>query len=127
MIEDLKIGMTNTAHRVVTDQSTAAAAGTGAMAVFSTPSMISMMEKASFMLLKKLGLDSVGTGVNIQHLRACLPGTEVWAEAEVENIDRRAVFFKVTAYDAKGEIGKGTHSRFIIDPEKFMKKLFDAK
>ena len=123
MIEDLKIGMKNIARRLVTDQNTAAAAGTGAMGVFSTPSMIAMMEEASFLLLKKLGLASVGTGVNIQHLRACLPGTEVWAEAEVENIDRRAVLFKVTAYDSKGEIGKGTHSRFIIDPEKFMKKL----
>ena len=61
MIEDLKIGMTNTARRVVTDQSTAAAAGTGAMAVFSTPSMISMMEEASFMLLKKLGLLTILT------------------------------------------------------------------
>lgn len=123
MIEDLKTGMKNTARRMVTNQNTAAAAGTGAMGVFSTPAMISMMEEASFLLLKNLGLASVGTGVNIQHLRACLPGTEVWAEAEVESIDRRAVYFKVTAYDSKGEIGKGTHSRFIIDPEKFLKKL----
>ena len=127
MAEELKIGMSNIARRMVTDQNTAAAYGTGAMAVFSTPAMISMMEEASFLLLKKLGLTSVGTGVNIKHLRACLPGTEVWAEAVVEDIDRRAVVFSVTAYDSKGEIGKGTHSRFIIDPEKFMNKLLEAK
>ena len=116
MAEEIKIGM-----------NTAAAYGTGAMAVFSTPAMISMMEEASFLLRKKLGYASVGTGVNIKHLRACLPGTEVWAEAVVEDIDRKAVTFSVTAYDSKGEIGKGTHSRFIIDPEKFMKKLSEAK
>lgn len=127
MAEEIRIGMSNIARRMVTDQNTAAAYGTGAMAVFSTPAMISMMEEASFLLLKKLGYASVGTGVNIKHLRACLPGTEVWAEAVVEDIDRKAVTFSVTAYDSKGEIGKGTHSRFIIDPEKFMKKLSEAK
>ncbi|MBO7562689.1 MAG: thioesterase family protein [Bacteroidales bacterium] len=127
MAEEIKIGMSNIARRMVTDQNTAAAYGTGAMAVFSTPAMISMMEEASFLLLKKLGYASVGTGVNIKHLRACLPGTEVWAEAVVEDIDRKAVTFSVTAYDSKGEIGKGTHSRFIIDPEKFMYKLLEAK
>ncbi len=119
--------MTNIARRMVTDQNTAAAYGTGALGVFSTPAMISMMEEAAFLLLKKQGLSSVGTGVNIKHLRACLPGTPVWAEAEIESIDRRAVYFKVTAYDAQGEIGKGTHSRFIIDPEKFLQKLQNSK
>ena len=123
MLEDLKVGMSNIAKRLVTEQNTAAAYGTGAMGVFSTPAMISMMEEAAFLLLKKLGLDSVGTGVDIKHLRACLPGTEVWAEAIVESIDRKAVFFSVTAYDKNGEIGKGKHSRFVIDPEKFMEKL----
>ena len=32
-------------------------------------------------------------------------------------------FKQTVKTDSKGEIGKGTHSRFIIDPEKFMKKL----
>ncbi len=127
MLEDLKVGMSNIAKRLVTEQNTAAAYGTGAMGVFSTPAMISMMEEAAFLLLKKLGLDSVGTGVDIKHLRACLPGTEVWAEAIVESIDRKAVFFSVTAYDKNGEIGKGKHSRFVIDPEKFMEKLNQAR
>ncbi len=127
MLEDLKVGMSNIARRLVTEQNTAAAYGTGAMGVFSTPAMISMMEEAAFLLLKKLDLDSVGTGVDIKHLRACLPGTEVWAEAIVESIDRKAVFFSVTAYDKNGEIGKGKHSRFIIDPEKFMEKLHQLR
>ncbi len=125
MIEDIKIGMSNIARREVTEHNTAAAFGTGALPVFSTPAMISMMEEAAFLLLKKepVGLDSVGIELHIQHLRACLPGTQVWAEAVVEKIDRKAISFRVTAYDNKGEIGKGTHTRFIVSPEKFLEKI----
>ena len=31
--------------------------------------------------------------------------------------------FEVAAFDEKGEIGKGTHTRYIVDAEKFMAKL----
>ena len=33
------------------------------------------------------------------------------------------IIFKVRAEDEQGSIGFGTHSRFIIDQEKFMAKL----
>ncbi len=125
MLENIKVGMTNKAEKVVNENNTAAAAGTGALPVFSTPSMISMMEEAAFLLLKKEPIleDSVGTGLEIKHTRACLPGTKVWAEATIIEVDRRAVTFSVVAYDEKGEIGRGIHSRFVIDAEKFLNKI----
>ena len=52
-----------------------------------------------------------------------MPGTEVWAIAEVIEVNGNWVKFNVAAYDNKGEIGKGTHTRYIIDSEKFMAKL----
>lgn len=125
MPERIVIGTKNRAERLVTEANTAAAFGTGALGVFSTPAMVSMMEEAAFLLLKNppLCLESVGTGLDIRHTRACLPGSKVYAEAEVTAVDRKAVTFKVTAYDEKGAIGDGTHTRFIIDPEKFLAKL----
>lgn len=125
MSEEIRIGLKNRAERVVTEESTAAAFGTGALGVFSTPAMVSMMEEAAFLLLKNAPIneDSVGTGLDIKHTRACLPGAKVYAEAEVCEVDGRKVTFKVTAYDEQGEIGSGIHTRFIIDPERFMAKL----
>lgn len=123
MIENIKPGMENRAEMTVTAEDTAKAYSSGALEVFATPGMIALMECASFELLKKEGSDSVGTELNVQHLRACLPGTEVWAIAEVIEVNGNWVKFNVAAYDNKGEIGKGTHTRYIIDSEKFMAKL----
>ena len=123
MNENIKPGLEYRADMTVTAEDTAKAYSSGALEVFATPGMIALMECASFPLLKNEGADSVGTELNVQHLRACLPGTDVWATAVVEEVNGNWVKFRVTAYDNKGEIGKGSHTRYIIDPEKFMAKL----
>lgn len=127
MDENIKPGMKHRADMTVTEEDTAKAYNSGALEVFATPGMIALMECASFELLKDKGADSVGTELNIQHLRACLPGTDVWAIAEVGSINGKWVKFNVAAYDQKGEIGKGTHTRYIIDPNKFMAKLMNKQ
>ena len=123
MTDNIKKGHKNRADLTVADKDTAKSHKSGALEVFATPGMVALMECAAFELLKKEGIDSVGTELNIQHIRACLPGTEVWAVAEVEEINGNRVKFNVMAYDAKGEIGKGTHTRYIIDSDKFMDRL----
>ncbi len=123
MNENIKPGLEYRADMTVTADDTAKAYSSGALEVFATPGMIALMECASFQLLKNEGADSVGTELNVQHLRACLPGTDVWATAVVEEVNGNWVKFRVAAYDNKGEIGKGSHTRYIIDPEKFMAKL----
>jgi predicted thioesterase len=123
MAENIKPGMEYRADMTVTAEDTAKSYSSGALEVFATPGMIALMECASFQLLKNEGADSVGTELNVQHLRACLVGTKVWAVAVVEEVNGNWVKFNVAAYDEKGEIGKGTHTRYIIDPVKFMSKL----
>ena len=69
------------------------------------------------------GHATVGTKVNINHLRACKPGTEVTVTAELLEVDGRRLEFNMKAEDEKGLLGEGSHTRFIIDPERFMAKL----
>lgn len=121
--EDIKAGLQNRAEMIVTENDTAATYKSGALDVFATPGMIALMECSAFSLLEKYGAASVGTEINVQHLRACLPGAKVWAEATITEINGNWVKFDVAAYDEKGEIGKGTHTRYIVDAEKFMAKL----
>lgn len=102
---------------------TAIAHKSGGLPVYATPAMIALMENAAFTLLKNEGLDSVGTEMNVKHTRACLTGTQVHAVATVTNINGNWVNFSVAAFDDKGEIGNGLHTRYIIDAEKFMAKL----
>ena len=122
---EIKIGMSRRSDKIVTDKDTAAAYKTGGQEVFSTPAMIALMEESAFLLLKEspLGLDSVGTEMDIKHTRACGVGAKVYSIAKVEKVDGNGVVFSVSAKDEKGEIGSGAHTRYIIDPVRFMKKI----
>lgn len=123
-MSNLKIGMTHRVEKTVTEDTTAEQYDSGALPVFSTPAMLALMEAASWHMVKDAdNLDTVGTLANIEHMRACKVGTKVWAVAELTAVEGRKLCFNVTAYDEKGEIGKGYHERFVIDPERFMSKI----
>ena len=100
--------------------------GSGAVLVFATPMMISLMEKTSQMSVKpylEAGQETVGTHVDVSHDSAVPVGRKVWCESEVIDVDRRKITFKVAVYDDNGIVGQGTHERFIIDVKKFSEKL----
>ena len=65
---------------------------------------------------------TVGTSLNITHRAATPTGLTVRAVAEVTAVDGRAITLYVTAYDAREEIGTGTHTRFAVAASKFMAK-----
>jgi predicted thioesterase len=69
------------------------------------------------------GQQTVGTLVCVKHLAATPIGMKVRAEAEVVEVDRRRVKFKVAAYDEKDKIGEGEHERFIVDMDRFLAGL----
>jgi predicted thioesterase len=119
----LEVGLKYQSRVVVSEDNTALKLGSGDMAVFATPAMIALMENAAFSLLKNEDKDSVGTEMNVKHTRACLVGAKVYAEATVTGVNGNWVTFNVAAYDEKGEIGNGNHTRYVIDPVKFMAKL----
>ncbi|MBD5147622.1 MAG: thioesterase family protein [Oscillibacter sp.] len=111
----------------VTEALTAQAAGSGALPVFGTPFMAAMMENAAQTCLQTFleeGKGSVGTRLDITHDAPTPVGMRVFAEAEIVNVSEngRMVDFKVSAWDEKGPIGQGTHTRAIIQNEKFLAK-----
>ena len=113
---------------MVSEENTALAAGSGDLKVFATPHMVALMENAAANSIKPFldeGQSSVGTLINVTHEAATPVGMKVWAESEVVAVDGRKVTFKVEAFDEKGRIGAGTHERFIVSSEKFVKKVYD--
>lgn len=52
---------------------------------------------------------------------------KIYATAKITAVDRRRVDFEVSASDEAGEIGVGTHTRFIVDIDKFMGKAAQKK
>ncbi|MCL2456278.1 MAG: thioesterase family protein [Defluviitaleaceae bacterium] len=111
---------------VVSEKNTAKAVGSGDLQVFSTPMMIALMEQAACECLVdflEAGQTSVGTKINVEHLAASPIGAEINATANLESLDGRKAEFSVTAACGEILIGTGTHSRVIVDAERFMKKL----
>lgn len=109
----------------VTKACTAEAVGSGMLPVFATPSMIALIEKAaaeSVASLLEPGMTTVGTKLDIAHTAATPIGMTVRAESELSEIDGRRLVFTVRAFDEAGEIGSGTHERFIVNAEKFLAK-----
>lgn len=119
-------GLKGTAETVVVHENTAAAVGSGALEVFSTPSMIALMEEAAVNTVRPFlreGESSVGTAVSVTHDAAIPIGFPVIAEAELVEVDRRRLEFKVMARSGREIIGKGTHTRFVVSQEKFLQKI----
>lgn len=122
----MKIGDKGTVTVKVTKENCASAIGSGALDVFATPSMIALMENAACEAIKaslQPGESSVGTKVNISHLKASALEDTITATATLTEIDGRRLVFEVVANDSKGIIGEGTHERFVINIEKFLSKL----
>ena len=125
----LEVGLVNEMTITVQESDTARSSGGETLPpVFSTPRVISYMERtAHFLLLKHVqpGQTSVGTTVNIRHLAATPVGMQVRFRAEVLEVDRRRVLFKIEAWDAVEKIAEGEHERFIIDEGRFNEKLIE--
>ena len=121
----IPVGTKGYAETVVTKENCASAAGSGALDVFATPYMISLMEQASYTSLLPFleeGQGTVGTKLDIAHVSATPIGMKVRAESEVTAVEGKKITFRVQAFDEAGLIGEGTHERFIIAEERFLQK-----
>lgn len=122
----MNTGLTFTTTMQVVAETTAEYIGSGDLAVLATPAMCALMENAAMMAVAphlEVGQTTVGTALNIEHLRATPVGKTVTATAVLTEVDGRKLSFNIAARDEKGIIGEGTHTRFVVDRERFMDKL----
>ncbi len=110
----------------VSKEFTAAHIGSGSVSVLATPSMILFMEIASGTLAHEHlpeGYTTVGTNVCVDHLSAVLEGNRVVSRSTVIEVDRKKIVFSVEVIYEGEIVGKGTHTRFIVDEKRFLEKL----
>ena len=123
----LEIGLTSTVAMQVCEEKTAAAVGSGDLPVLATPMMIALMERAAVSAISPAMepvLTSVGTRVEVSHVKATPVGQTVRATATLTGMERRQLDFRVEARNETGELlGEGMHRRVIVEREKFMGKL----
>lgn len=98
--------------------------------VLSTPRMIGWMETASYKVVAdhlEPGQTTVGAVVNVRHLAATPLGSEVRIRSELLEVNGRRLRFQVDAWDGIEKIGEGEHERFIIDCDRFNRRLDEKK
>ena len=66
---------------------------------------------------------SLGTHINVSHLAATPPGLTVTVDVRLDRIDKRRLFFTVSAHDGVDRIAEGTHERVVIDAGRFQEKV----
>ena len=123
---NVSVGLTGEKRLSVTPDIAVDFLGHEGARVLGTPFMIMLIEmtaRDSILPLLDPGYDSVGTEVCIRHLAATPLGMDVVFKTEVIEAADRRVKFKVEAFDAKEQIADGTHERFIINVERFAKRL----
>ena len=124
-MSELSHGVRGTQAELVTEKNIASALGSGGLAVYATPCMITLMEYCAMESVKPYlpeGSSTVGTLINVKHLAATPVGMRIRCETELIEVDRRRLVFLCRAYDEAGLIGEGTQERFIVDNAKFMEK-----
>lgn len=123
---NLQVGLNAERELMVSKVNTAKQYGSGAIEVFATPAMISLMEGASMDAVQSFlpeGFGTVGTSIQVNHVAATPIGMKVTAKAEVTQISGKRITFKIEAFDEVGLIGEGIHERYIIEELKFLERV----
>lgn len=127
----MQTGDSATLRFTVTDADTAAAVGSGDLAVLGTPRLLAWCEAATCAALAdSLSAEqtSVGTRVSLEHLAASPVGETLEVQATVAYVDGRLVRFQVAAsHAADGRVvGHGEVTRVVVDRERFLARVSQA-
>ena len=122
---------TCTRRFTVTEGDTAAALGSGSLAVLGTPRLVAWMERVTCDALDSTladGRSSVGTRIDVQHLAASPVGAVVEVQATPAYVDGRLHRFPVAARAVvddrlRAVVGSGEITRVVVDTERFLRRL----
>lgn len=127
----IEVGLVDETTITVQENETARVSGGETLPpVLATPRVISYLERTAHNLIFPLldaGQTSVGILVSLRHLAATPVGMQVHFRAELIEIDRRKLKFKIEAWDEVEKIAEGEHERFIIDQERFDGRLAEKQ
>ncbi|MBW9152690.1 thioesterase family protein [Clostridium estertheticum] len=119
-------GLKSVMEQMVGKSDTANSYGSGDLDVYATPAMTALMENAAKNGIKKelpVGYTTVGIEISVKHIKPTPVGVKVRAEAILEKAEGKKLTFKVEAFDDMGKIGEGTHIRYVVKAEEFIKKI----
>ncbi len=125
---DIPTGLEASVLRIVEPSDTALSVGSGDVPVLATPRVVALFEEAAVRAIRDFlepSETSVGTRVTIDHLAPTVVGRRVRAHAVLDEVDGNTLSFTVEAGDSVGVVARGTHTRVLVDRERFVKGARD--
>ncbi len=122
----IEIGTTNERTWTVEREHLASAFGSGLVDVLATPVLVGFCEECARTMVDPHlppGRKTVGTSIRLDHLAATPPGMRVTVTARLVEIDRRKLRFEIEARDEVEPVARATHERFVIDADRFEKRV----
>ncbi len=123
MKPDLQPGATEEQTITTTPEMGIVHLGPNAPSMYSTPSMIQLIEATCLRLMSRYadeGEQSVGFHVDVRHLAPTPVGKQVTAKVRLGKIEGRRYTFDVEVWNEDGvKIGEGIHERAVIDIKRF--------
>lgn len=108
----------------VTQELTAKVIGSGTLPVLATPALAAWIENVATLATAELLSDdetTVGTNINLDHLRKSLVGETIRVTVKLLSRNNRQLTFAAECHNNEGIlVGKATHTRFIVNIERFM-------
>jgi predicted thioesterase len=126
MGETVQPGLAFTFEKTAEPSESAAALGSGGLEVFSTPSLVALFELTAKQLVDPLlpeGFSTVGTEIQVKHLKATRIGQKVSCTVTVAAVEGRRITFTGAMWDAQGPIGEGSHARYVVNDKEFLRRL----
>ena len=129
------VGASAALEFVVGEDDTAIALGSGELSVLATPRVVAWLEAACVGCLTLTETQaSVGTRVEVEHVKASRVGARIEVTATIAYVDGRLVRFDVvaedTGYDGQSRldgavtrIAHGTMTRVVVERERFLSRL----
>ena len=120
------VGATADITFVVDGRTTAVALGSGDLLVLGTPKVVALCEEAAVAAIVgsiDAGATTVGTSISLDHLAPTALGGSVVASATLVAVDRRRLEFTVSVSEGDRTVACGTHTRFIVDRQRFLEGL----
>ena len=122
----IEAGLSNEMEWTVTKDHLASHIASGLVDALSTPSLVAFCEECARLIVDPLlppGQKTVGTRIDLRHLAPTPPGMRVTVRAELVEVDGRKLRFRIEARDPVEKIGEAEHERFIIDSDRFTRRL----
>ena len=124
---ELTVGIKGEKSVAVTNENTALMMGSGSLRVFATPAMIALCEGCCAQSVESaldLEMTTVGTKVDIEHIASSPVGAPILCRSTLVAVDGRKLEFEVEVYDNEKLIGKGRHTRCIVNAKQFFDKTY---